>query len=73
MSKNPVRLGKVEDKGVNMKITEMISDAILRHPTLFLTLFMVLAMLLFFVIIFTLCGASATESGFQYNQFKNII
>ena len=75
MSNRPVRLAKVEEpKGADMtKIIRMVEAAILRHPTLFLTLFMILAMLLFIVIIFTVCGASATESGLQYNQFQRII
>ncbi len=75
MNNRPVRLAKVEEpKGADMtKIIRMVEGAILRHPTLFLTLFLVLAMLLFLTIIFTVTGGSATDSGLQYNQFKNII
>lgn len=65
----PARLHKQEQKSnITMtKITKILEQAILRHPTLFLTLFLVLITVLFFAVIFTICGISAVESGGMRN------
>ena len=67
MTTNPVRLHK------KMTIKESFEDWCLRHTSIVLMICFVLFAILFTVLIFAIMGVSATESGMQYNQFKNII
>lgn len=49
-------------------------DAWCNHHAIFcLSILFILVSLLFVALCFALCGASATESGLQYNQFNSII
>ena len=65
----PVRLAKVE----TMSIQDRIEQFVLDHAMFFMILAIVLMLALFITICVMMCGASATESGLQYNQFENII
>ena len=65
----PVRLAKVE----TMSIQDRIEQFVLNHAWFFLSLAIILLLVLFIIICMAMCGASATESGLQYNQFENII
>ena len=65
----PVRLGKE----VNMSLQDKIEQFVLDHAMFFIILAIVLMLALFITICVMMCGASATESGLQYNQFENII
>ena len=65
----PVRLYKVE----TMSLQDRLEQFVLDHATFFLGLAIVLLFALFVTLIVTMCGASATESGLQYNQMRNIV
>ena len=70
----PVRLAK--DDGHNsfsFKVMDRIEKWAFRYAHIVLPLFIILGLLLFVVLCYWICGVSATESGVQYNQFKNII
>lgn len=64
----PVRL----QKEVQMNLKQMIENFIINHATFFLALGIVLLMALFITFCVMICGASATDSGLQYNQLENI-
>ena len=64
----PVRL----QKEVNMSVRDSIENFIIAHATFFLALGIVLLMALFITFCVMICGASATDSGLQYNQLENI-
>lgn len=65
----PVRL----QKEVNMSLRDSIESFIIAHATFFLALAIVLMMALFITMCVMMCGASATDSGLQYNQMEQII
>lgn len=46
---------------------------ILRHASIFMVILIILFLLLFVAMLYTICGASATESGNLYNHFNDII
>ena len=73
MSK-PVRLDK-QDNGNNFSFNVFgrIEKWAFRYAHILLPIFIVLGLLLFVAFCFVICGASATESGLEYNQFQNII
>jgi len=79
MSKNPVRLSKVESKADDVILRTYhsfmgkVEAWILNHAMLCLIVLMCLLMALFVVLIFALTGVSATDSGVQYNAFDKII
>jgi len=56
-----------------MSLHERIEEFIIAHATFFLAIAIVLLFALFITLCVALCGASATDSGLQYNQFENII
>lgn len=66
---NPVRLGKVE----HMSILDKIENFILNHAWFFLSLAIIILFVLFITLCWVMVGASATDSGLQYNQFNNIV
>ena len=65
----PVRL----HKEVNMSLSDRLEEFVLNHAVFFLTLAIVLLMALFITLCVAMCGASATDSGLQYNQLERII
>lgn len=67
MTTNPVRLHK------KMTLKESFEDWCVRHTTLVLIVCFIIFSILFTAMVFAMVGVSATESGLQYNQFKNII
>jgi hypothetical protein len=70
----PARLHKVEDNEVTfMDIHEKIEGVLLRYGHILIPLIVILALIGFVAICFLICGASATESGLQYNQMENIV
>ena len=70
----PVRLDK-QDNGnsFSFKILDRIEKWAFRYAHIILPLFIILGLLLFIAFCFVICGASATESGMQYNQLERII
>ena len=79
MSKNPVRLDKVESKADDViktlykSIMGRIEAWVLSHAMLCLIVATSFLIALFTVVIFVMVGVSATESGIQYNAFDKII
>ena len=79
MSKNPVRLEKVESKTDDViktlykSIMGRIEAWVLSHAMLCLIVATSFLIALFTVVIFVMVGVSATESGIQYNAFDKII
>ena len=79
MSKNPVRLEKVESKADDViktlykSIMGRIEAWVLSHAMLCLIVATSFLIALFTVVIFVMVGVSATESGIQYNAFDKII
>ena len=79
MSKNPVRLEKVESKADDVilrtyhSLMDKVEAWVLAHALLCLTVCICLLMALFVTVIFLLVGVSATDSGVQYNSFDKII
>ena len=71
MSK-PVRLGKTDDHSFN-SIFGRIEKWAYRNAHILLPIFIILGLIVFVALCFLICGASATESGLQYNQFDKII
>ena len=70
MSKNPVRLGKVDknDFSILNKLMAIVEAWILNHATLCLFVLLALLMALFVTLMFAICGVSAVESGTQYRM-----
>ena len=70
-----VRLGKEDNhsNSFSFKVVSRIEKWAFKYAHIILPLFIILGLLLFVVICYWICGVSATESGVQYNQFKNII
>ncbi|WP_405303463.1 hypothetical protein, partial [Methanobrevibacter sp.] len=64
----PVRL----QKEVNMSVRDSIEDFIIAHATFFLALGIILMLAVFITFCVMICGASATDSGLQYNQMEQI-
>lgn len=79
MSKNPVRLEKVEKKADDVILTlyhsimNRVEAWVLSHAFLCLIILTCFLMAAFVVLIFLLTGVSATESGVQYNAFDKIV
>ena len=74
MSKQPVRLHKKDDVSSFLNRIEMkIEDWVFRYAHILLPLFIIMGLILFVMLCFAIIGVSATESGVQYNQFKNIV
>ena len=79
MSKNPVRLEKVEKKADDVLLTlyhsimNRVEAWVLSHAMLCLIVLMCFLMAAFIVVIFLITGVSATESGVQYNAFDKIV
>ena len=79
MSKNPVRLEKVEEKADDVILTlyhsimNRVEAWVLSHAFLCLIILTCFLMAAFVVLIFLLTGVSATESGVQYNAFDKIV
>ena len=79
MSKNPVRLEKVEKKADDVLLTlyhsimNRVEAWVLSHAFLCLIILTCFLMAAFVVLIFLLTGVSATESGVQYNAFDKIV
>ena len=69
MATNSVRLSKE----TNMTLKDSIERFVLNHATFFLALAIVLMLAVFITFCVMICGASATDSGLQYNQFDNVI
>ena len=69
----PVRLQKKVEVSYGDKIKERLTDWANAHA--FLILFVLFAVLtgLIICLVFSLTGLSATESGLQYNHFKDVI
>lgn len=65
----PVRL----QKEVNMSVRDSIESFIIAHATFFLALGIILMLVVFITFCVMICGASATDSGLQYNQMEQII
>lgn len=65
----PVRLAKVEEKGMMDKIEEFA----LNHANIILPLCIVLLVVLFILLCYALVGVSAVESGNTYNHFQDVI
>ena len=65
---NPVRLQKVEEQKTSKFETWTLAHANIIVPILF-----VLMMIMFVVVVYGIVGASATESGIQYNHFQDVI
>ena len=63
----PARLEK------KMSIRESFENWCVRHTTIVLMVCFIIFAILFTALVFAIMGVSATESGLQYNQFKNII
>ena len=60
-------------KEVNMSLSDKIEQFILDHAFFFLALATILLFALFITLCVVMCGASATDSGLQYNQLEKII
>ena len=79
MSKNPVRLEKVEERADDVililyhSIMNRVEAWVLSHAMLCLIVLMCFLMAAFVVVIFLITGVSATESGVQYNAFDKIV
>ena len=71
----PVRLDKQHDNRNNFsfKIMDRIEKWVFRYAHIILPLVLILGLLLFIAFCYTICGASATDSGLTYNQMENII
>ena len=72
MSKGPVRLHKIDDSPF-LNLEERFEDWVFRYAHILLPLFIILGLIIFVLLCYAIIGVSATESGVQYNQFKNII
>ena len=70
MSKKPARLDKVDD---SYYLSDRIDAWCSRHFLFCLTIALILFSILFVALCFAVVGASATDSGLQYNQLNNII
>ena len=75
MNRTPARLHKVENTNeVNfMDIYNKMEGILLRYGHILIPIFLILALIGFVGLCFFICGASATESGLQYNQMENIV
>ena len=74
MSKQPVRLGKVQDDNhLCNHFFDKVEEWLLSHSTLCLFVLLAILTALFVMVCWAICGVSATDSGVQYNQFNNII
>ena len=68
----PARLHKKEE-GTLMDLHKKMEGILLRYGHILIPLIVILALIGFVALCFLICGASATESGLQYNQMENII
>ena len=74
MSKQPVRLGKVQDDNhLCNHFFDKVEEWLLSHSTLCLFVLLAILTALFVMVCWAICGVSATDSGLEYNQMKNII
>lgn len=74
MSKQPVRLGKQENKcHLRYHFFSKVEEWFYNHSTLCLFILLAVLTALFVMLCWAICGVSATDSGLQYNQFNNII
>ena len=70
----PARLHKVEKKEVTfMDIIGKLENVLLRYGHILIPIAILLALLGFVAFCFLICGASAVESGVEYNAFERII
>lgn len=69
----PARLGKKVEVSYEDKIKEKLTDWAMAHAALILFVLFALLIGLFVCLIFALTGVSATDSGLQYNHFKDVI
>lgn len=67
MSKSPVRLAKKKT------VSERIDECALNYAHIIFPVAVIVLLFLFIALCFAMVGVSATESGVQYNQFKNIV
>ena len=74
MSKQPARLGRVDDNvHLYNHFFSSVEEWLLSHSLLCLIILTAVLTALFVMVCFAICGVSATESGVQYNQLQNII
>ena len=64
---SPVRLAKKKT------VTEKIDEFALNYAYIIVPVCIILFFALFIILCYAIVGVSATESGLQYNQFKNIV
>ena len=72
----PARLHKQQEKEVDIMmktIQQRAENIILRYGHILIPLLVVLALIGFIALCFVICGASATDSGVQYNAMEKII
>ena len=68
-SKQPVRLGKVENQNhLCNHFFDIVEEWLLSHSTLCLFVLLALLCSLFVMVCFAICGVSAVESGTQYRM-----
>ena len=69
----PARLHKQEENPMIFNIDEKVENILLRYGYILIPLLVVLALIGFVALCFVICGASATDSGVQYNAMDKII
>ena len=71
----PVRLNKQHDNRNNFsfKVSRRIEQWAFRYAHIILPLALLLGLLLFIAFCYTICGASATDSGLTYNQMERLV
>ena len=73
MNKGPVRLGKIDNDSPFLNLEERFEDWVFRYAHILLPFFIILGLILFVMLCYAIIGVSATDSGLEYNQMKNII